>query len=217
MIEEERRKLCSLFDKFTGSWSVENVQEVMRLGLCLLNDIPKLRGCYTMLKEDPSVFVDPITSADPAATTTNNQWILDKHFSGFAFAPNHLLTPYIENRLNRANAGKLFCYMTNFVASNSQFVKGDERLYQSSYIDYFGRVKIFGTTNQGQLYPSSFLDVVFSDEQQELLNPTCRDVQMGAIIDQCIGIKATRNVARRRLDMVQGNFNSYACILNGEA
>ena len=133
--------------------------------------------------------------------------MLDKRFSGFTFAPNHLLTPYMENRLNRANAGKLFCCMTNFVASNSQFVKGDDRLYQSSYMDYFGRVNNFGTTNQGQLYPSSFLDVAFSDEQQELLNPTCRDVQMGSIIDQCIGTKATREVVRRRLDMVQGNVN----------
>ena len=43
--EEERRKLCSLFDTFTGSWSVDNVKEVMRLGLCSFNDIPKLRGC----------------------------------------------------------------------------------------------------------------------------------------------------------------------------
>ena len=107
--------------------------------------------------------------------------------------------------------------MTNFVASNSQFVKGDDWLYQSSYIDYFGRVNNFGTTNQGQLYPSSFLDVAFSDEQQELLNPTCRDVHMSAIIDQCIDTKVTRKVARRRLDMVQGNVNSYARILNGEA
>ena len=60
MIEEERRKLCSLFDTFTGSWSVAT------------------------------------TLAEPSATTTNNKWMLDKHFSGFAFAPNHLLNPFLH-------------------------------------------------------------------------------------------------------------------------
>ena len=62
--EEESRKLCSLFDTFTGSWSVDNVKEVMRLCLCSFNDIPKLRGCYFMTKEYSSVFVETTTSEE---------------------------------------------------------------------------------------------------------------------------------------------------------
>ena len=56
-----------------------------------------------------------------------------------------------------------------------------------------------------------------TDEQKELLNPTSHYVQMGVILDQCVGKKAERKIARRRLDIVQGNVNSYARILNGAA
>ena len=56
-----------------------------------------------------------------------------------------------------------------------------------------------------------------TDEKKELLNPTSRDVQMGAILDQCVGKKAERKISRQRIDIVQGNVNSYARILNGAA
>lgn len=36
-----------------------------------------------------------------------------------------------------------------------------------------------------------------------------------AIIDQCVGKKASKVIAKRRVDMVSGNINSYARILNG--
>ena len=38
---------------------------------------------------------------------------------------------------------------------------------------------------------------------------------MAAIINQCMGNKATKKVAKRRIDMIEGNVNSYARILNG--
>ncbi len=51
--------------------------------------------------------------------------------------------------------------------------------------------------------------------QINLFNPTSRDIQMAAIIDQCMGNKATKKVAKHRIDMIEGNVNSYARILNG--
>ena len=195
MTEEERRKLCSLFDKFTGSWSIDNVKEVMRLGLCYFNDIPKLRGCYFMTKEDFYIFFDPTTSAEPEdnnPTPNRRHWMLNRDFSGFSLVPSHLLDPYKANE-SRENAANLFCCMINFVASNHGFNTG------------------------GQLCPPPYLDVEVTDKQKELLNPTSRDVQMGAILDQCVGKKAERKISRRRLDIVQVNVNSYARILNGAA
>ena len=44
-----------------------------------------------------------------------------------------------------------------------------------------------------------------------------RDVQIGAIIDQCSGKKAQKAIAKRRVDFVAGNIDSYARILNGPA
>ena len=54
-----------------------------------------------------------------------------------------------------------------------------------------------------------------SVEQVDLINPTPRDVQIGSIIDQCTDKKAEKVIARRRIDFVSGNVNSYARILNG--
>ena len=49
----------------------------------------------------------------------------------------------------------------------------------------------------------------------KLLNPTARHVQIGAIIDQCVGDKAKKVIAKRRIDMASGNISSYARVLNG--
>ena len=67
------------------------------------------------------------------------------------------------------------------------------------------------------MVPSTYLHVEVTQDQVDLLNPTPRDVQIGAIIDQCIGKKAKKKIARRRIDFVTGNVNSYARILNGPA
>ena len=65
MNEEERRKICSLFDTFSDVWSTVNLRQVMTLGFIKLDDIEKLRGCYFTAKEDSSMFVDPITPLEP--------------------------------------------------------------------------------------------------------------------------------------------------------
>ena len=94
---------------------------------------------------------------------------------------------------SRPIAGKLFIHMTNFVASNHGWYTG------------------------GAMVPLEFLDVAVSRDQVGLLNPTLRDVQLGAILNQCTGRKAKKVIAKRRVDFVSGNVNSYARILNGSA
>ena len=214
MTEQERRQVCSLFDTFNGDWSTENLKEVMALATVRLEDVDKLCGCYIMSKEDSSVFVDPLTTEESVVVAkTKRQWMLDQDYQGFALAPKHLLEPFLTdkkkfprqtigplpregidfgwpNGRNRKTAAELFCHMTT---SNHGWSKG------------------------GNLVPSSYLDVHVKDDQEELLNPTARDIQIGAIIEQCIGKKAKKKVARRRVDFVTGNVNSYARILNGPA
>jgi hypothetical protein len=65
------------------------------------------------------------------------------------------------------------------------------------------------------LEPSPYLDVEFTKEQRKLLSPTPQDVQIGVILSQIFGDKATAKIARRCVDIITGNINSYACILNG--
>ena len=67
------------------------------------------------------------------------------------------------------------------------------------------------------MVPSKILDVVVSRDQVGLLNSTFHDVQLGAVLDQCTGCKAKKFIAKRRVDFVSGNVNSYARILNGPA
>ena len=127
--------------------------------------------------------------------------MLDDDYQGFSFAPKAPLDAFLEDKAlhpekgkrSREIAGRLFCRMSNFVACNHGWHKG------------------------GQLVPSTYLQVEISDDQIDLLNPTARDVQVGAILDQCTGRKATKVIAKRRIDMVTGNVNSYARILNGPA
>ena len=63
MNEEERRKICSLFDTFSDVWSTVNLRQVMYLKFIKLDDIEKLRGCYFTTKEDSSIFVEMDTSS----------------------------------------------------------------------------------------------------------------------------------------------------------
>ena len=200
LLEGERRSLCALFDKFEGVWSRAHLLQVMALGFVKLDDVEKLRGCYLTSKEDSSVFVDPAPFVpEPKKKKKSRQWMLDMDYTGFSFAPKDLLEAFLEDRLvhpdkgdrSRAIQGRLFCHMSNFVASNHGWHKG------------------------GSLIPSPYLHCEMSNDQIDLLNPTARDIQLGAILDQCTGRKATKVIAKRRIDMVTGNVNSYARILNG--
>ena len=109
-----------------------------------------------------------------------------------SFAKGLASTGWPKNR-DTSCAAELFCHMTNFVASN------------------------FGWHKGGDLLPSPYLCIEHTKDQVDLLNPTPRDVQIGAIIDQCSGKAAKKMIAKRRVDFVTGNINSYARILNGPA
>jgi hypothetical protein len=59
--------------------------------------------------------------------------------------------------------------------------------------------------------------VEVSADQRKALNPTVRDIQIGAVIAQIFGDKAKTKIAKRRIDFMTGNVNSYVLILNGPA
>jgi hypothetical protein len=126
------------------------------------------------------------------------QLALDNDYAGFSFMPRDLSDQYVvEMRVNAKSeegkdvAAKLFQHVTNFVAIHHGWHTG------------------------GDLVPSLHLQIEIKPDQIALLNPTSRDVQMAAILDQCIEKKTTKKIARRRIEFISGNVNSYARILNG--
>ena len=66
------------------------------------------------------------------------------------------------------------------------------------------------------LEPSAGLDVVMSDFQKSILNPTERDVVISDLINRAQGEGAQKKEAKRKRDFVTGNVNSYSRILNDE-
>ena len=124
-----------------------------------------------------------------------HQLQLDADYTGFSFAPSDLLEAFAKEKQDRSEcretAAEPFHHMTNFVAMHHGWHTG------------------------GSLIPSPYLDVEVSNDQCDLLNLTPRDVQMAAIIDQCTGRKATKLIAKHRIEFIKGNVNSYARILNG--
>jgi hypothetical protein len=56
-----------------------------------------------------------------------------------------------------------------------------------------------------------------TDKQAELLHPSHKNVVMGHILYDSKGEGASQKVAKRRIDLISGNVNSYARILNDPA
>ena len=190
-----------------GKWNKKHLLDLMSLGFVKLDDVQKFRGCHFLSKEDPTIFVDP--AADERSNSEKRQWMIDRDFDGFSLAPKKLMDQYVKDRerdskLNdderqkkwpmgssRELAASLFNHMTNCIAARHGWHTG------------------------GYLIPSPYLNCEVSSDQRDLLNPTHRDVHLGAILDQCTGRQATKRIAKRRIDIVSGNINSYARILNG--
>jgi 23S rRNA pseudoU1915 N3-methylase RlmH len=66
------------------------------------------------------------------------------------------------------------------------------------------------------LKPSSALDVEFTQDQAALIQPTMIQCNTGVIIDEMRGDGAKKRMARRHLDMVNGNISSYCQVLNSK-
>ena len=67
------------------------------------------------------------------------------------------------------------------------------------------------------LKPSAYLDVEVSTEQITLLNPKSQNVLRGFILQDSVGNGAKRMMAKRRLDIIDGNAGSYSRVLNCNA
>jgi hypothetical protein len=155
-----------------------------------MNDVPKIRAAYLTSKIDPTVFLDPPVHVPvPDKPATNKA--LDE-FDGFSWKPKALVEDYRSDRSSLEKQTKFFTHICNHVAGTH------------------------GWKQRANLAPSAFLDVEMSFDQSELLNPHPRDIFMGAIMDQTVGTRAKKKIAKRRCDFIAGNVGSYSRLLNSE-
>ena len=66
------------------------------------------------------------------------------------------------------------------------------------------------------LTPSSYLDLCITEDQAKLLAPTVKDVVQGSIIENAMGEGAKKKIARRRINMFEGNIASYSRLINSK-
>jgi len=213
---DDRHRVCALFDQFSGTVNFKLlVREFVALGVGAADEIDKLRGCYFVTKEDASVFLDPVPELPPikgTLETTKRQWVLDNDCEGFKFAPPKLLQPYMADKIANHPPKTYWCEicMINHTSHKNRCVKTSADLFiaMTNYVCY-------NHNSEDDLMPSNWLDAECRKDQRKALNPTTRDVQIGAIIGQIFGEQAKTRIAKRRIDFMTGNVNSYARILNG--
>ena len=62
--------------------------------------------------------------------------------------------------------------------------------------------------------PSGYLNIEMSDNQRTLLNPTQKYGFFGFIAYDAKGEGSVHKIAKRRLNVIEGNVNSYSKLLN---
>lgn len=138
--------MCGFIDAYPNKWTVEHVKAILLLGYVTMENVDKIRACYFVTKEDPSVFVTPVDTVQDSDDeempgSTGRQLMLDNDYTAFALVPSDLLKEYKKEReenpgtrsFKEAAAG-LFCNMTNFVAENHRW-KNNTNLVPSQYLD----------------------------------------------------------------------------------
>ena len=190
-------------------WCTENIRKLTRY--VPLEDIHKARSCYLAAKRDDKV----ITTTDEEYTkllsqahkkhlkeeeegttmtrTSNNK--IDKFFS---LRPARLMEAYQQEKadpkkkhiLSMCSATtELFGHMCNHAAQ-------------------------MNWNSKGPLQPSDALNVEMTSDQVELFNPSYKNVLQGYIMYDVRGAGAKKKLAKRRLDVLEGNVASYARCLN---
>jgi len=184
------------------TWAKEGV--IRLTGYVKMDEIYKLRACCPVAQKDPAAIVG--TSAETQTTEAANQdaaneaaneaTVVASELSGakniqdfFSVHPAKLMVSCKANRKDPDVQRKLFDHMTNCTA-------------QSMW------------NSKKSLEPSSHLDVIVSDEQKELLCPSCKNCLMCFIMCDVKGKGAKTKMAKGRLDMITGNVSSCSRCLN---
>ena len=167
-------------------WTKVNVVRLAKY--VKMDDVFKLRACYFAAKRDASVIIreSEETTTEDTSDVSNQANITDL----FSWRPDKMLAEYKANRTDPSVQQKFFHHITDKVAEANWNIE------------------------HADVSPSDYLGIAMRDDQLSLLNPTTKHVLMGHILYDVKGKGAQQKLAKRRLDFIDGNTNSYAKCLN---
>ena len=158
-----------------------------------------MRASYMVSKHDPSVFVADQKQTGPPGVpvpqtelrqAANNLTCLDS-FEWASWNSEKMMKKYTEDRNCNVLQKVWFDHMKNFVS----------RQHLNTNLDRI-------------LEPSAFLDISIRRNHFSLLQPAMKDVLHGSVISDAIGVGAKKKIAKRRINMLEGNVASYSRVLN---
>jgi hypothetical protein len=106
-----------------------------------------------------------------------------------SWRPVAVVEDYKKNPTDPKNQLTFFHHITNFVAMQE-------------------------SGNNKNLVPAKYLNVEMNSDQAELLKPSQKSMMMGSILKDAAGKGARQLIAKRHIDMIDGNIGSYSRQLN---
>jgi len=196
-------------------WKTSDVKDLVKY--CALDDIVKPRACYLTAKIDPSVIVGCDIGGDIAVVVAKKNSVADY----FTFMPPKLTAEYKDSI-----AGLPARQVDDEEATGRIFGEGSltvdltkEPLFrteaQKKLFDHMcNKACESEWNNEKGRQPSAYVNVEVSTVQQQMLNPSYKHVLMGFICYDVRGEGAKQKIAKRRINLVEGNVNSYSRCLN---
>ena len=167
-------------------WTKQNVLRLAKF--VKLDDVFKLRGCFLTANIDPSVIV---RVEEESTSTTEEQTRNTAPIDDFcSWKPKHLLTKYKGDTEDKKVQKEFFHHITNHVSKQNWRI------------------------GHADVKASDYLDVEISEVQSNLLNPTPKDFLLGFITYDVKWKGAVQKIAKRKIDFIEGNVNSYSRLLN---
>ena len=213
--EDDWCNICAVFERCTGNYKLL-LMDFVAFGCGLVDEIDKLMGSYLMTKEDPSVILDPVWEFGPRMVpiVPRHQWMVDDDCNGFKFAPPKLYHPYHANKKNiihRHGIGVIFVIW----ATNPTPVDVPKPLliFLLPWLIMFAII-MTGTTIDSHPLIWTWKSLRIRGKLSIPPHATYRLVQS---LVRSLVIRQRQNIAKRQIDFMTGNVNSYVQILNGSS
>jgi hypothetical protein len=238
--EKLRRIICTRIDRFyedartnlndpnENPWNKENILSLVQH--IPLDEVAHIRSSYLAAKIDPLVFKTEtrVVVATDAPTTIDA-------YPEFSWRPVNMVAEYVESKftvLDKKYTISTADSIDNFHLSRSSNLEPVNKRQRLSYetrerpksgrsitSQYFDHIANFVCRTHNHesglpLRPQDWVNIEITKQQQRLLQPLPYDVLIGSLMEETMGERAKKKVAKRRLDAISGNVAAYCRSLN---